>query len=88
MSGLSVLRPFEKSKPSGLGPCEKELFLGSKVSGVCLCSFKRVGKDKAASDHLGFPSRALWIVPIGLSVTLKSELVRKVNRIQVLLVLA
>ena len=29
----------------------QELVLGSKVFGICLCSFKQVEKDKAGSRH-------------------------------------
>ena len=39
--------PGLKNGHTGLEPCEKELFLGSKVFGICIFSLKQVEKGKA-----------------------------------------
>ena len=47
-AGLSFVRPLSTEQTDKIRPLSKGARLGSMVFGICLLSFKKVEKDKAA----------------------------------------
>ena len=55
---------FQQNRQTGLGPFQEELFIGSKVFGIRLCSFEQLEKDKASPNKYSEGLLRSWFATV------------------------